>query len=330
MNLHLIRKIGLLLLCGTFVSSGELWLEAVFHSEGQSASALVSYTAPAKEGLDEQLMTELRGQAEKRYIAPIDAQVDRVWRAIPGYNGLEVDIKASYGKSKEAGEQSPRQFVYQEVKPNVTLQMLPAQPSFRGNPNKPMAAIMINVAWGDEYIEPMLAVLKQEGVKATFFFDGSWLKKHPELAKKIAADGHELGNHAYTHPLMSQLSESRQEDEMAKTEAIMKATFGMKSKWFAPPSGDWNSSTVKIAHRLGMRTVLWTVDTIDWQKPSVATIIERVRNKIGPGSLVLMHPTAPSSQALGGIIKTIKQRSLKLGTVSETLSESRVLDGKVE
>lgn len=323
-------KLVTILLCSTVMILLARWTDIGSFIQEQKAAVLSTYTAAKPDEAQDLLMDQIRAEAEKRYIAPIDAQVDRVWKSIPGYNGLEVDMDASYKKSKAAGANAPLQLVYREIKPKVTLDQLPAEPIFRGNPNKPMAAIMINVAWGTEYIDAMLDTLKKEDVKATFFFDGSWVKKNPEVAKKIADAGHEIGNHAYSHPNMSRHDESRQRSEMTKTEMYIKQAVGVNSKWFAPPSGDFNALTVKVAREEGMKTVLWTVDTIDWQKPSPATIVERVRKKVGPGSLILMHPTASSSQALAGIIQTIKQRSLQLGTVSSTLSEERVRDGEVE
>ena len=284
------------------------------------------------ESKNEKLLARIQEEAKRQYIAPIDAEIDRVWKAVPGYNGLEVDIEASHKKTqlRGGGEDTPLELVYREIPPKVTLNKLPAQPTYKGNANKPMAAIMINVAWGEEHLESILTTLREEKVKATFFFDGSWVRKHPDLAKKIAGEGHEIGNHAYSHPNMSQLSEQMQRAEMVNTERYIKEATGMNSKWFAPPSGDFNSLTVRVAHEQGMRTVLWTVDTIDWQKPSPATIIQRVQKKVGAGSLILMHPTAPTSQALKGIIETARKRSLTLGTVTETLSEARIEQVKVE
>lgn len=330
MNNQTVSKLITAMLCCITIILMAQWTDMGSYIREQKAAVLSIYTVSKPETAADALMEQIRAEAEKRYEAPIDAQVDRVWKAVPGYNGVEVDIDASYKKTKAAGDQSPLQLVYREVKPKVTLDQLPAEPIFRGNPNKPMAAIMINVAWGTEYIDAMLETLKNEKVKATFFFDGSWVRKNPEAAKKIADAGHEIGNHAYSHPYMSRHDEARQKTEIAKTELYIKEAVGVNSKWFAPPSGDFNALTVKVARQQGMKTVLWTVDTIDWQKPSPETIIERVRNKVGPGSLILMHPTASSSQALSGIIHTIKQRSLHVGTVSDTLSEERIRAGEVE
>ncbi|WP_068780761.1 polysaccharide deacetylase family protein [Paenibacillus sp. GM2] len=273
---------------------------------------------------DDPLLAQIRAEADKRRIEPIDAVNDRVWKAVPGYNGREVDIDKTYEKAKAAGPGQKLEFVYRELKPKVSLDDLGAVPIFRGNPNKPMAAFMINVAWGNEYITPMLDTLDEANVKATFFFDGSWLKKNTDLALEIQKRGHQLENHAYSHPNMSQLDDSRARLEISKTKDLLKEKLGVENRWFAPPSGDYNQRTVDLAAEQGLKTVLWTVDTVDWQKPAASTIIQKIAQKVEPGSLILMHPTASSRDALKGMIQVIERKGIKLGTVAETLSSERI------
>lgn len=273
---------------------------------------------------EEALMARIKEEASKRRIEPVDAVVDRVWKAIPGYNGLEVDVESTYQKARLQPEGSEIKYVYKEIKPRVNLDDLGVHPIYRGNPNKPMVALMINVAWGNEYIIPMLDTLDEAKVKATFFFDGSWLKKNTDLALEIQKRGHQLENHAYSHPNMSQLEDNLARLEISKTKEILKEKLGVDNRWFAPPSGDFDDRTVALAAEHGLKTVLWTVDTIDWRKPPADTIITRISNKVGPGSLILMHPTASSRDALKGMIKVIRSKGLQLGTVEETLSPARV------
>lgn len=263
-------------------------------------------------------------EAKSKYIAPIDARIDRVWKAIPGYNGLEVDLERTYEANKAKPVDANITWVMREIPPRVTLDQLEPQPIYRGNPNKKMAGLMINVAWGNEHIEPMLATLKEEKVKATFFLDGSWLKKNPEMAKRIQEEGHELENHAYSHPNMSELSAGLQVQQIEKTKRLLETTLQVKNKWFAPPSGDFNALTVQTAHAYGLKTVLWTVDTVDWKDPEPSAVIRKIDAKVEPGSLILMHPTPCSKAALQGIIRTIRNKGILPGTVSETLSEKRL------
>lgn len=276
---------------------------------------------------EDPLMNWIKTEAEKQNIPAVDAVIDRIWKAIPGYDGREVDIQATYNKAKIIGSVPGRAndfpWVYRDVKPNVGLEDLPLQPIYRGNPSKPMVALMINVAWGDEYLTPMLDILQEEKVKATFFFDGSWLAKNTDMAKLIISRGHEVSNHAYSHPNMSQLSIEQQRSQIGRTEALLKK-LGASNVWFAPPSGDYDMRTVRTAAEFGLRTVLWTLDTLDWRKPPSGSVVAKVSAKVGPGTLILMHPTSTSQGALRGMIKAIRAKGYSLGTVSDTLSTDRV------
>lgn len=179
------------------------------------------------------LRTRIETAAAKLNAPPVNAVVDRVWKAIPGYNGLEIDVESTYRNALLAPKE-PIKFVYRQIEPQISLNQLGAEPIYRGNPAKPMVSLMINVAWGNEYIVPMLDVLDEENVKVTFFLDGSWLSKNPELAKEMLKRGHEMENHAYTHPNMSTLSRARATVEIEKTQKLLKESLGVTNKWFAP------------------------------------------------------------------------------------------------
>jgi probable sporulation protein (polysaccharide deacetylase family) len=258
-------------------------------------------------------------------IPPSDAKIDRVWKAIPGYNGLTVDIDGSYKNMKKKGTFSEKRLVFKQIEPSIHLNDLPPSPIYRGHPDKPMVTFIINVAWGNEYLSQILATLKNHQVSASFFLEGNWVKTNPDLAKMIVSAGHEVGNHSYTHPNMQRLSASQTRDQLIRTNEVIEAATGKKSVWFAPPSGSYRDETVKIAAELKMKTVMWTVDTIDWQKPSPDQLINRVISKIDNGSMVLMHPTESTAQALDRLITLIEEKGLKIGTVSDLMSEERIM-----
>jgi probable sporulation protein (polysaccharide deacetylase family) len=258
-------------------------------------------------------------------IPPSNAKIDEVWKAIPGYNGLTVDIEASYKNMKKSGIFDEKKIVYKQTTPSVHLKDLPPSPIYRGHPDKPMVSFLINVAWGNEYLPEMLAALKKHQVKASFFLEGRWVKNNPDLAKMIVSAGHEVGNHSYTHPDMKRITAAQTREQLLKTNEVIEAATGNKSIWFAPPSGSYRDETVKIAAELKMKTVMWTVDTIDWQKPTPDQLINRVISKIDNGSMVLMHPTESTAKSLDRLITLIEEKSLKIGTVSDLMSEERIL-----
>jgi len=275
----------------------------------------------------EDLCERAAREAPAQRIEPVDARIDPVWKAIPGYDGREADVEATCARirsmEKDAVLKAGIPWVYRPIHPSVGLEDLPPAPVYRGNPAKPAAALMINVAWGDEHLPAMLNTLEEEGVAATFFLDGTWLSKHRDMAADILARGHELSNHAWSHPMMSRLPESRQREEIAGTEALLKE-LGAKNLWFAPPSGDYDVRTVRIAHSMGLRTVLWTLDTIDWKNPPPDAVVQKVARRAEPGVLILMHPTDSAKRALPGVIRALREKGLVPGTVSHTLSSERI------
>lgn len=257
---------------------------------------------------------------------PIDAIYDKSWKsAIPGYNGRIVDVEASIHKMTATGIVSPDSLVYKEVPPAVSLEQVGVLPIYRGNPNKPAISFMINVAWGNEYLDSMLNTLDKHGVKTTFFLDGSWVKRYPEEAKKIAARGHEIGNHAYSHPDMKTLGTQRIQQEIGKTQEVIQKTIGVKPTLFAPPSGSFDQRVVQIAQSsFQMKTILWTADTVDWQKPSPSWVVRKISRLMGNGVLVLMHPTAASEASLDQLLTIAKQKGMVPTTVSEVISANRL------
>lgn len=258
-------------------------------------------------------------------IPPSDAKLDRVWKAIPGYNGIKVDINASYKNMERKGVFDEKKLVFTQTKPKIHLQDLPPSPIYKGHPDKPMVSFIINVAWGNEYLSDMLATLKKHHITTSFFLEGNWVKKNPDLAKMIVSAGHEVGNHSYSHPDMKVLSAAQSREKITRTNEVIEAATGAKCVWFAPPSGSYRDETVRIASDLKMKTVMWTVDTIDWQKPSPETLINRVIPKIGNGAMVLMHPTESTAKSLDQLITLIEKKHLKIGTVSELMDEERIL-----
>lgn len=140
----------------------------------------------------------------------------------------------------------------------------------------------------------------------------------------IADAGHEIGNHSYSHPDMKMLSGEAVRRELEKTNEVIEAATSVKCKWFAPPSGSYRDEVVEIAAGLGMKTILWSVDTIDWQKPSPSVIVKRVTSKIHPGAMILMHPTMPTTSALDEMIVSIKRQGYAIGSLTALFDEKRL------
>ena len=191
---------------------------------------------------------------------------------------------------------------------------------YSGNTNNNNVSLMINVYWGDEYIEPILDCLNQNNIKATFFVGGVWVSKNNEMLKKIYSLGHEIGNHGYFHKDHTTLSENKNQEEIYQTHLLVKELIGIDMTLFAPPSGAYNNKTLSIANDLGYKTIMWSKDTIDWRDNDENLIFSRATNNPKNGDLILMHPTEATLKALPNIINFYKNNNYNLTTVSENLS----------
>lgn len=194
-----------------------------------------------------------------------------------------------------------------------------SEPIFSGGPEQALISITCNVAWGAEFLPAMLATLEEHGAKATFFMEGRWVEQFPELTRHIYAQGHELGNHSYSHPYPTQISPEELRSEILETEALLENLTGVKPSLFAPPYGDWNRQVVETAAELDYRTIMWSIDTIDWEQPGVETIIARVLKDPHNGAIVLLHPTEQTVEALPRILSGLVDEGYELVTVSELL-----------
>ena len=201
---------------------------------------------------------------------------------------------------------------------NKAVSVNESAPLYRGTSDTKVS-LMINVYWGTEYIEPMLDILEQKGVKTTFFVGGMWVAENDALLKKIYDAGHEIGNHGYYHKDSKKLSDERCSQEISVTHKLVSEIIGVEMNLFAPPSGSYGSSTVNVAEKLGYRTILWSLDTIDWRDKDAELIYSRATKKIRGGDLVLMHPTEMTVKALARIIDSISAKGLTVAPVSEVI-----------
>ncbi|MCR4962577.1 MAG: polysaccharide deacetylase family protein [Firmicutes bacterium] len=192
-------------------------------------------------------------------------------------------------------------------------------PYHAGIPEKSLVTLTVNVDWGNEYLPELLRILDEQQVKATFFLTGRWAAENPKLARQIAEGGHELGNHGYHHNSPNACGKEEIMKEIKQAEqAIFDAT-GYRTALYAPPSGESEPHVIEAADRCGYRTILWSVDTIDWQNPDRQTLLDRVESKLTAGSIILAHPTAVTVAALPQIIAMVREKGWDFGTVSQNI-----------
>ncbi|ADL07986.1 polysaccharide deacetylase family protein [Thermosediminibacter oceani] len=206
---------------------------------------------------------------------------------------------------------------------NENLATFSGKPIYQAETNKKVMAFTCNVAWGNEFIPKMLEIFEEYGIKITFFIEGRWAEKYPDLLKLIHSKGHEIGNHGYSHAHHSKLSFEENVNEIKKAEEAIEKVTGEKTKLFAPPYGEFSEQTVKATDSLNYKLIMWSIDTIDWKKPGVKYIVNKVIQNAGGGKIVLMHPTEETVKALPTIIQDLQQKGYKITTVSDLLLDNQ-------
>ncbi|HQD52921.1 MAG: polysaccharide deacetylase family protein [Dethiobacteria bacterium] len=257
-------------------------------------------------------------QGREAVSAQLEPEKERI---IPELNGLELDQEATVDLVMKAPPGVRVNPLYYELLPPVRWDHYPALPAEQGNPRKPCVSLMINVAWGEEELPEMLRVLQKEDARATFFLVGRWAEQNEALIGQIAAGGHELGNHGYSDDeTFTELDAWSIARSIRQTNEIIFDAAGCYPLYFTPHKGEYNRLTLEIVSRQGMRTVLWSLDTVDWQKPGLEVMREKIIRNLAPGKIILMHPTAETVELLREILPSIKGKGLSVVTVSELLA----------
>lgn len=168
----------------------------------------------------------------------------------------------------------------------------------------------------------LLEILKQKGVRATFFVVGQNAVEYPEILKRIVAEGHELANHSFSHPVLASLSESALREQLDKThQAVLKAT-GVTMKLMRPPYGALSNPQRAWVHaQFGYRVILWDVDPLDWKVRDAAKVEQAIVSRAHAGSIILAHDIHKTTvDAVSDTLDQLLQKGLKFVTVSELIA----------
>jgi peptidoglycan/xylan/chitin deacetylase (PgdA/CDA1 family) len=155
---------------------------------------------------------------------------------------------------------------------------------------RPLVALTFDDGPDPTWTPQVLAILRQQHVRATFCLVGRLARKHPELVRQIVAAGHVLCNHTEHHVMHLDVApRALVRDEIAHAQQALRAAVGRGARVFRAPYGAVSRVVVAEATRLHLRVVLWDVDPEDWRRPPAAAIVRRVLTGVRPGSVVLMH-----------------------------------------
>ncbi|MFF3334585.1 polysaccharide deacetylase family protein [Streptomyces sp. NPDC002888] len=139
------------------------------------------------------------------------------------------------------------------------------------------------------YTPAILDTLREYDVRAMFFVCGEMAVGNKDLLARMADEGHVVGNHTWSHPLLTRLTRRRIRSEMESTCDVIEDAYGERPQWFRAPYGAWNRAAFQLGAELGMEPLAWTVDSLDWTTPGTRTIVDRVEDGAAPGVVVLSH-----------------------------------------
>lgn len=194
----------------------------------------------------------------------------------------------------------------------------------RSEAGRPYVALTFDDGGPAWRVSEILDVLKDTGVRSTFFLLGEWVRANPDEVRRMVAEGHEIANHSYSHPRFSWLDAAAMREEiLAAREALREVTGREGARFFRPPYGVYNGTLTSLLNELGYRAlVMWDVDSRDWSGLDAATISRQVAGDAAAGSVVLFHlHGAHTAEALREVIPALRARGYGLTTVGELFGD---------
>lgn len=249
-------------------------------------------------------------------------RLDGVSYVVPEVNGQSLDLENTLFRLKVAAEGTRVEPATRIKHPERRLEDFPEGVIQRGNPAKPVVSLLINVDWGTPEVAQMAPILKRRGVRATFFVSGRWAEQNADLLRSLTSDGHEVATHG--HNLSSgpaALARSgRLRADIERSVAVIEKITGHSVRYYAPHMSEVNPEIVKTARELNLRTVLYSLDTIDWRPSTTGELILTRIGRAKAGDLILLHPKPNTVKVLEEAILDLQARRLNPVTLSELLS----------
>jgi peptidoglycan/xylan/chitin deacetylase (PgdA/CDA1 family) len=202
---------------------------------------------------------------------------------------------------------------------------MPAVEIDRGPGRRPEVSLTFDAGADWRPAKQILDTLREHGVRSTFFLTGEWVEGNPKTARRIAAEGHEIGNHSWDHPAFTHLADEQIRDQLRRTESLVQSTTGRTTHpYFRPPLGARDRRVLQTVADEGFLTIYWTLDSRDSVDRGItaAEIRDRVLQGVTPGAIVLLHcGSRATADALPEILAGLRERGLAPVPVGRLLEE---------
>jgi|TARA_B110000908_G_scaffold4774_1_gene6233 peptidoglycan/xylan/chitin deacetylase (PgdA/CDA1 family) len=192
----------------------------------------------------------------------------------------------------------------------------------RGRTTLPYIAMTFDDGPHPQNTPRLLDMLRERNIKATFYVIGRSVNLYPHIVRRIVAEGHEVGNHTWTHRKLTALSDASVRVEMNRTRDAIVAACGVQPRTMRPPYGALRQNQrAWIYKEYGYPTILWNVDPEDWKRPGLSVVTSRIVNGTRNGSIVLAHDLhKPTVDAMPATLDGLLRRGFKFVTVSQLLA----------
>lgn len=234
-------------------------------------------------------------------------------------NRLPVAISKAIAPPKQKNDTEAESLVFRVPKPlqGKTIAQVKAKDA-----SKPVIALTFDDGPWQKNTPKILEILKQEQIKATFFWIGKMVENSPQIAKQVVAEGHAIGNHTWHH-WYRWMKPAIAAQEIESTASIIYKVTGVKTALFRPPGGVLTNGLANYAKKKNYAVVMWSDDSKDYRPYSKARLVRNVLRQIKSGGIVLMHDGGGDRkrtvEALPQIIATLKERGYQFVTVPELL-----------
>ncbi len=240
----------------------------------------------------------------------------------PELNGATLDVDMTWFRLSVAGEGSRVEPATKIQSPAKRLADFPLSAIRQGNSKKPAVALLVNVDWGTNELSEMLSTLKRRGVHLTFFVSGRWAAENKELLKQMADDGHEIGTHGYdlTYGPLDLVQAGKLKADIARSVETITGITGRVVRYYAPHRSELSKEILQTAADLKLRTVLYSLDTIDWRADITPEKILATLGRAKAGDLILMHPKPNTARVLEQGIIQLQSRGLEPTTLTAVIN----------
>jgi len=194
----------------------------------------------------------------------------------------------------------------------------------------PFVAMTFDDGPSEKLTPELLDILAQHHIHATFFVIGRNVVEHPEILRRAVREGHEIGNHSWSHPAFGKMRDESVRAELQKTDDAIRTAIGVRPVLMRPPYGSITARQKKwINSEFGYRIILWDVDPLDWKRPGPAVVTSRIVRETRPGSIILSHDIHPGTiKAMPDTFDQLQAKGFKFVTISELIAMGKPMPPK--